>query len=202
MIHKEESMSFNKKQDVDKEMQHEDDSDKSVDPKADFDTENEQDVLDSLENDPSNDAIELNADELLKEHEQKFLRLSADFANYKRRVEKEKLDIYRNATERLVKDLLPVIDNMERALSHSTDSPQEAFASGVEMVFKSLLEVLAKEGLKPIDALNQPFDHNLHHAVMTEDHQEFESDHVIGVLQKGYLLNEKVIRPAMVKVSN
>jgi molecular chaperone GrpE len=195
-------MSFNKEQDVEKVMQSEDATDSSAETTTDLDTENEQDVQKDEESNPTTEAIELSADELLKEHEQKFLRLSADFANYKRRVEKEKLDIYRNATERLVKDLLPVIDNMERALSHSTDSPQEAFASGVEMVFKSLLEVLAKEGLKPIDALNQPFDHNLHHAVMTEDHHDFESDHVIGVLQKGYLLNEKVIRPAMVKVSN
>lgn len=140
-------------------------------------------------------------EDLAKEQEQRFLRLSADFANYKRRSEKEKLDIYKNANERLIQSLLPVIDNIERALSHSEESSKESFVSGVEMVFKNMIEVMSKEGLKAIDALDQPFDHNLHHAVMTESKEGYDSDYVIGVLQKGYQLGEKVIRPAMVKVS-
>lgn len=137
----------------------------------------------------------------LKEQEEKFLRLSADFANFKRRTEKEKLDIYKNANEKLILALLPVIDNMERALGHAEESSKEAFVSGVEMVFKNMMEVMSKEGLKVIEALDQPFDHNLHHAVMTEPKEGYDSDYVIGVLQKGYQLGEKVIRPAMVKVS-
>lgn len=140
-------------------------------------------------------------DDALKEQEQRFMRLSADFANYKRRTEKEKLDIYKSANERLIQALLPVIDNMERALGHAEESSKEAFVSGVEMVFKNMMEVMAKEGLKAIDALDQPFDHNQHHAVMTEPKDGYDSDIVIGVLQKGYQLGDKVIRPAMVKVS-
>ncbi len=143
----------------------------------------------------------LEIQEALKEHEQKFLRLSADFANYKRRVEKEKSDIYRSANERLMVSLLSVIDNMERALSHAEESSKESFVSGVEMVFKNMMEVVAKEGLKDIEAMDQPFDPNQHHAVMTEAKEGYDSDYVIAVLQKGYLLNDKVIRHAMVKVS-
>lgn len=142
-----------------------------------------------------------NADDPLKEQEQKFMRLSADFANYKRRTEKEKLEIYKSANERLIQALLPVIDNMERALGHAQESSKEAFVNGVEMVFKNMMDVMQKEGLQAIDALDQPFDHNLHHAVMTEPKEGYDSDFVIGVLQKGYQLGDKVIRPAMVKVS-
>ncbi len=143
----------------------------------------------------------VSSEELAKEQEQKFLRMSADFANYKRRTEKEKADIYKSANERLIQALLPVIDNVERALSHSEESSKELFVSGIEMVFKNMMEIMAKEGLKAIEAIDQPFDHNLHHAVMTEPKEGYDSDYVIGVLQKGYQLGDKVIRPAMVKVS-
>ncbi len=131
----------------------------------------------------------------------RFMRLSADFANYKKRVEKEKADIYRLGNEKLMLELLPVIDNIERALAHVEDSPKEKFVEGVEMIFSSLMNVLKNAGLKEIEAEGQPFDHNAHHAVLTEESDQYDSDTVTGVLQKGYRLNEKVIRPSMVKVS-
>ncbi len=131
----------------------------------------------------------------------RFMRLSADFANFKKRVEKEKADIYRLGNEKLMLELLPVLDNIDRALSHADESPKEKFVEGVEMIMSSLLNVLKNAGLSEIEAAGQPFDHNAHHAVLTEESEDYDSDTVTGVLQKGYRLNDKVIRPAMVKVA-
>ncbi len=131
----------------------------------------------------------------------RFMRLSADFANFKKRVEKEKADIYRLGNEKLMLELLPVLDNIDRALDHANESPKEKFVEGVEMIMNSLMNVLVNAGLKEIEADGKPFDHNAHHAVLTEESDEYDSDTVTMVLQKGYKLNDKVIRPAMVKVS-
>lgn len=130
----------------------------------------------------------------------KYLRLMADFQNYKRRTEKEKGDIYSYANEKLVSQLLEVVDNFERALKH--ESADEGYAEGMEMIFKQLTGVLEKAGLEEINALGEDFDPNFHNAVMTEDNDEFESGKVTEVMQKGYKLNSKVIRPSMVKVNN
>lgn len=129
----------------------------------------------------------------------RYLRLAADFQNYKRRVEKEKGDIYAYANEKIVVELLDVIDNFERALEHSNES--ESFAEGMNMIFKQFKGVLEKSGVEEINALGEDFDPNFHHAVLTENSAEYESGKITQVLQKGYLLNKKVIRPAMVKVA-
>ncbi len=130
----------------------------------------------------------------------KYMRLMADFQNYKRRAEKEKGDIYAYANEKIVVELLTVMDNFERALQH--EAADEGFAEGMKMIFKQLTGVLEKAGLEEIKAEGEDFDPNFHNAVMTEDNAEFESGKVTEVLQKGYLLNKKVIRPSMVKVNN
>jgi len=143
------------------------------------------------ENEVSKDDEELNV---------RYLRLAADFQNFKKRVEKEKGDIYAYANEKIVVELLDVIDNFERALEHSNDS-SEGFAEGMNMIFKQFKGVLEKSGVEEMSAIGEPFDPNFHHAVMTENSAEFESGEVTQVLQKGYLLNKKVIRPAMVKVA-
>ena len=131
-----------------------------------------------------------------------YMRLMADFQNFKRRTEKEKSDIYARANEKLVGDLLNVIDNFDRALSQGENSEDKSFVEGVSLVHKQLMDVLTKAGLEEIEALGLEFDPNFHNAVMTEDTDEYESGHVSAVLQKGYLLNKKVIRPSMVKVAN
>ena len=128
----------------------------------------------------------------------KYLRLMADFQNYKKRVEKEKKDLYSYANEKLATDLLEVVDNFERALSHEDSG--DGFKEGMEMIFKQLNGVLEKHGLAEIPALGEDFDPNFHNAVMTEETDKYESGKVSGVLQKGYTLNGKVIRPSMVKV--
>ena len=134
-----------------------------------------------------------------EEGELRYLRLMADFQNYKKRVEKEKRDLYSYANEKIMGDLLTVMDNFERALEHDAD---ETFKEGIEMIFKQLQDVLEKSGLAEIPALGEEFDPNVHSAVMTEETEDYESGKVSGVMQKGYTLNGKVIRPAMVKVAN
>ncbi|QIB69564.1 nucleotide exchange factor GrpE [Aminipila butyrica] len=135
-----------------------------------------------------------------EESEQKYLRLMADFQNYKRRTEKEKSDIYAYANEKIVSELLDVIDNFERALAHGEG--EEGFVQGMNNIFKIFKGVLEKSGLEEIEATGVAFDPNFHNAVMTEDSEEHESGLVTAVLQKGYKLNGKVIRPSMVKVAN
>ncbi len=130
----------------------------------------------------------------------KYLRLMADFQNFKRRTEKEKSDIYAFANEKIVGELLNVIDNFERALALGQEG--DSFVEGMSLIFKQLQGVLEKAGVKEIEALGQEFDPNFHNAVMMEDTDEFESGKVSCVLQKGYTLNNKVIRPSMVKVAN
>ena len=130
----------------------------------------------------------------------KYMRLMADFQNFKRRTEKEKSDIYAFANEKIVSELLNVIDNFERALALGQEG--DSFVEGMSLIFKQLQGVLEKAGVKEIEALGQEFDPNFHNAVMMEDTDEFESGKVSCVLQKGYTLNNKVIRPSMVKVAN
>lgn len=130
----------------------------------------------------------------------RYMRLMADFQNYKKRVEKEKNDIYSYANEKMAIELLNVLDNFERALEH--DAEDASFKEGMEMIFKQLFDVLEKSGLKEIPALGEEFDPNFHNAVMNEDTDEYESGKVSGVMQKGYTLNGKVIRPSMVRVAS
>ena len=131
----------------------------------------------------------------------KYLRLAADFQNFKRRTEKEKSDIYAYANEKMALDLLDVIDNFERALVHQDDCKDEKMKEGMELIFKQLQGVLEKNKITEIPALGEDFDPNVHNAVMTNASEDYESGKVSDVLQKGYKLNNKVIRPAMVMVA-
>ena len=128
----------------------------------------------------------------------RFLRLSADFQNYRRRSENEKKDIYAYANEKIAVQLLEVLDNFERALGAGCGD--EKFLSGMELIFKQLQDLLARNNIEEIDALGKEFDPNFHNAVMTEASDQ-PSGTVTKVFQKGYTLNKKVIRPAMVAVA-
>lgn len=136
-----------------------------------------------------------------EELQTRYLRLAADFQNYKKRVEKEKGDIYAFANEKIVTELLDVIDNFERAIAHSETCSDKNMLEGMEMILKQFMGVLEKSGLQEIEAEGLDFDPNFHHAVLSEANPAFESGKVIGVLQKGYLLNNRVIRPSMVRVA-
>jgi len=131
------------------------------------------------------------------------LRLQAEFQNYKRRTEKEKSEIYKYANEKIVIEMLAVLDNLDRALDSITNNADDHqnVLNGVEMIKKSFEDLLEKEGVQVIDAVDQPFDPNMHHAVMTEEKDGCDSDVVIEEFQRGYKLGEKVVRPSMVKVS-
>lgn len=129
-----------------------------------------------------------------------YVRLVADFQNLKRRTEKEKSDIYAFANEKIILDLLNVIDNFERAMLHVDESSDKNLANGMNMIYKQLMEVLEKNGVSEIVTSGENFDPKYHHAVSTDNSSELEPGKVSEVLQRGYSLKGKVIRPAMVKV--
>lgn len=129
----------------------------------------------------------------------KFMRLQADFANYKRRTEAQKTEFVELGVKKVVNDLLPVLDNFERALDSIGE--KDSTYDGIMMIKNQLTDVLKKEGIVEMKALGEEFDPTYHHAVLTEDSDEYDSGYVIEVLQKGYLINDKTLRPAMVKVS-
>ena len=135
-----------------------------------------------------------------EQESERYMRLMAEFQNFKRRAAKEKSDIHAFANERIVGDLLPVLDNFERALETETDDI-EAYAKGMQLIFEQLKTALEKAGVKEIEALGCDFDPNVHNAVMTDNTDEYEADKISKVLQKGYKLNEKVVRPSMVAVN-
>ena len=129
------------------------------------------------------------------------LRLQADFSNYRKRVDKEKVDTINYANEDLISDLLPVIDDFNRAfVAAENQGTNLELIEGFTMINKNLLSILNSYGLEEIESDGQTFDPNFHQAILTEE-SEKESGIVLETLQKGYVLNEKVIRPSMVKVS-
>ncbi len=133
----------------------------------------------------------------------RWLRASAELENYKKRVEKEKAEYLKYANESLIKELLPTVDDLERAIEHAQGkkTASEALVEGVEMVLKGLTDCLAKLGLTPIETVGERFDPSLHEAVMVKEDPEKEENTILSCLRKGYVLKDRVIRPAMVEVS-
>ena len=136
----------------------------------------------------------------LKEKSDRILRLQADFENFRRRTAKEKEELTAVITQNMLTDLLPLLDNFERAMMvEQTDI--EAFQKGVEMIFSQLREVMEKHGLEKIEAEGQVFDPNLHQAVMRVENPDVEDGMITQVLQQGYRAKGRVIRPSMVQVA-
>ncbi|OFW79880.1 MAG: nucleotide exchange factor GrpE [Alicyclobacillus sp. RIFOXYA1_FULL_53_8] len=136
-----------------------------------------------------------------EELRQQMLRVQADFDNFRRRTRQEKEDLQQFATRKLLSDLLPVVDNLERALgAFSADAASEV-QTGVEMVRRQFVSVLEQYGVRAMDVTDQPFDPNFHDAVMQEAADGREVGVVVQELQKGYQMHGKVLRPAMVKVT-
>lgn len=129
----------------------------------------------------------------------KYMRLMADFQNYKKRTAKEVSDIRSSASEKVMTKILDVLDNFERAFEQGTTD--EKYAEGIENIFKQLINVLGESGLAEMNVLGEDFDPNFHNAAVMEETDEYDSGKISGVIQKGYTLNGKVIRPPMVKVS-
>ena len=130
---------------------------------------------------------------------ERYMRLMAEFQNFKRRAAREKSDIHAYANEKIIGELLPVLDNFERALQ-TESGDLESYSKGMELIFTQLKTALEHAGLEEIKALGEEFDPNVHNAVMTEDSEEHDDGKISKVLQKGYKLNDKVIRPSMVAV--
>ena len=144
------------------------------------------------------------AETKIKELEDKILMMSADNINYRKRKDEEVARLLKFCNEDIIKDLLPVADNFERALKLAEDKTDQEFVKfteGYKMVYCSIQNILEKFEVKAIDGANKPFDPTYHNAVMMEAKEGVEPGMVIEVLQKGYLYKDKVIRPAMVKVS-
>ena len=163
----------------------------------DFD---EKDLNENEEAKEQSDEVLEAKDNEINELNNKLMRLQADFINYKKRSDKEKENSINYGIESVVIELLPIIDNFSRALNSEVDK-EDSFFKGISMIEKQLEDMLKKLSVEEIESLGQPFDPNLHHAVIMEDSSEYEAGVVTEVLQIGYRLKEKVIRPSMVKVS-
>lgn len=136
-----------------------------------------------------------------EEHQQRLLRAQADFDNFRRRTLKEKEELAKYASSKLINELLPVFDNFQRALTTSGDVEISSYTKGVEMIFRQFEGVLKAEGLESMEVVGEPFNPEYHQAIMQVESDEYEEGIVVEEVQKGYILKDKVLRPAMVKVS-
>lgn len=175
-------------------------ADADADAEAEAETAESQNDAEASETEASDQAQQiekLTAD--LKEKEERVLRLQADFENFRRRTAKEKEELSAVVTQGILKDMLPLLDNFERAMAAEAKDG-EAFQKGVEMIFTQFGEVLKKNGLEKIETDGQKFDPNFHQAVMRVQNEELEDDDIAQELQKGYMVKGRVIRPSMVQV--
>jgi molecular chaperone GrpE len=166
-------------------------------------TSNESEVVDEQHSEI--DSLKAELEKVEKEKDdlyQKLLRVQADFDNYKRRSKKERENDLKYKSQDFALELLPVVDNFDRALKvEVTDDKMQSFVDGMNMVYRQLTNALEKAGVEEIKAEGEQFDPHMHQAVMQETDEEKEPNSVIEVLQKGYILKDRVIRPAMVKVN-
>jgi molecular chaperone GrpE len=155
----------------------------------------------------SGDLAELHQklEEKTKEAEENYvrlLRLAADMENLKKRQERERAELLQFANENLVKELLPVVDNLERALDHGRQlQAPEAFLEGIDMVYQGFLKALDRFGVTPFDSVGQHFDPAMHNAVMQEEAPGVPDCRITKEVEKGYLMNQRLLRPAMVVVA-
>ena len=139
-------------------------------------------------------------DEKIAELEDRVKRQMAEFENFRKRTDKEKSQMFEMGAKSVVEKILPVIDNFERGLENVPEGSDDAFVSGMQMIYKQMTDELDKIGVKPIEAVGQPFDPNIHNAVMQVESEEYESGTVAQELQKGYMYHETLVRPSMVSV--
>ncbi|MGI6077104.1 MAG: nucleotide exchange factor GrpE [Fastidiosipilaceae bacterium] len=167
------------------------------------DTVSEQASTDSGE-ETANEVAELKKS--LAELSDKHMRLMAEYDNFRRRSKQEKLDLYDTSLSDVVCDWLPVIDNLERAISAADQVSGEDKASqvqeGIELIYRQALQVLEKQGVKEIEALGATFDPNIHEAVMHVEDDQYDTQEIVEVFQKGYKREDKVLRYSIVKVAN
>ena len=139
-------------------------------------------------------------DEKIADLEDRVKRQMAEFENFRKRTDKEKSQMFDMGVKNVVEKILPVIDNFERGLENVPEGADEAFVNGMKMIYKQMSDELDKIGVKPIEAVGQPFDPNIHNAVMQVESEEYESGTVAQELQKGYMYHDTLVRPSMVGV--
>ena len=163
--------------------------------------EDSQEEVQTEDVDPKDEKIQ-ELEKLANDNEEKYLRLYAEFENYKRRIQNENQINKTYQAQGVLTDILPSIDNIERALQiEGDDESFKSLQKGVQMVHESLLRALKDNGLEEIEAEGQEFDPNLHQAVVQDDNPDFKSGEITQELQKGYKLKDRVLRPSMVKVN-
>lgn len=163
--------------------------------------ETDEDITEDDVTEEEEEEEEEDADDALEQERERYLRLFAEFDNFRKRTAKEKLEAYTDATARCIGELLPVVDNFERAV----DAPctDEQYHSGMVMILTQLRNFLEKAGVTEIEALGAEFDPNIHNAIkQAEATEEFPENTVSEVFQKGYMLKDRLIRPAMVAVAS
>ncbi len=138
-------------------------------------------------------------EDALAEANDKYLRLFAEYDNYRKRTAKEKTETYQNASVKCVEKLLPVLDSFERSLE--AECSDENFKNGMSMIYNQLTAFLTQMNVTEIEALGAEFDPNVHNAIQQQDGTDYASNHVCAVFQKGYMLGDKLVRPAMVAVA-
>lgn len=141
------------------------------------------------------------AQEELSQLREKYLRLYAEFENYKKRVQKEKEELIKYGNEALLYELLSVLDNLEMALKHSGENVSEGLVKGVEMTLREFQRITEKFGLVPIDAVGKPFDPSLHHAMSQVERDDVDDKTVVEEFRRGYMYGDKVLRASLVAVS-
>ncbi len=139
---------------------------------------------------------------LAENNKEKYTRLLADFDNMRTRNEKENAKMFDYGASDVLEKLLPIIDNLERALEHVTEEEKGPFEEGIEMIYKQLMETLKKMGVEPMDPVGKPFDPNFHNAVIHVEDKDAEENVVVEEMQKGYMYKDTVLRHSMVKVAN
>ncbi len=137
----------------------------------------------------------------IRELNDKYMRLYAEFENYKKKVQKDKEELVKYANEKFIFELLPVIDSLEMALEHSKNGKNGGIVQGVENTLKEFLRILNKFGLTPIEAMGKLFDPSVHHAMSVVERNDIEENSVVEVFRKGYMFKDKVIRAPLVGVS-
>jgi len=129
----------------------------------------------------------------------RYMRTLADFENYRKRADREKTEFFKYALGEVLRDLIPVLDNFDRALEHAGEG--DDFHKGVALIYKQMWDVLKRHGLRPIEQSGVPFDPKIHEAVVREENPSVPSHTVVAILQKGYFLHDRLLRPAKVKVA-
>ncbi len=168
-------------------------------PESNFQDENRDDH----EQDGNPETLKKDLDEAreeAKKFKEEYLRAAAENENLRKRTEREKSEFYQYALSEIIKDFLTVLDNFERALESDDEKNGESFREGIELIYRQFMDVMKKQGVKPIEIKEKEFDPRLHQAFASEESADVDEPEVSEILQKGYMIHNRLLRPSLVKV--